>query len=147
MDYRELSKQEYTARINRVMDYIGKNLDSVIDLSLMADIASFSPYHFHRIFTFITGETPNNFVSRIRLEKAAVLLQDRPKESIREIAFECGFVNSSSFSRAFKSFFGISAKEFRELDKAMYVKDGIRYGKKCNDPGQGHRHGQQAVCR
>lgn len=129
MDYKELSRQEYTARINRVMDYIGKNISQVIDLSVMADIASFSPYHFHRIFTFITGETPNNFVSRIRLERAAVLLQDSTKDTISEIAFRCGFINVSSFSRAFKSFFGVSAKEFRRLDKAIYIKNGIRYSK------------------
>jgi AraC family transcriptional regulator len=130
MDYKELSRQEYIARINRVMDYIGKNLSQPIDLSVMADIASFSPYHFHRIFTFITGETPNNFVSRIRLERAASsLLQDRPKETISDIAFQCGFVNLSSFSRAFKSYFGVSAKEFRQLDKALYVKNGVRYSK------------------
>lgn len=131
MDYKELSRQEYTARINRVMDYIGKNISQVIDLSVMADIASFSPYHFHRIFTFITGETPNNFVSRIRLEKAASLLQDSTKDTISEIAFRCGFINVSSFSRAFKSFFGVSAKEFRRLDKAIYIKNGIRYSKNC----------------
>lgn len=131
MDYKELSRQEYTARINRVMDYIGKNISQVIDLSIMADIASFSPYHFHRIFTFITGETPNNFVSRIRLERAAVLLQDSTKDTISEIAFRCGFINVSSFSRAFKSFFGVSAKEFRRLDKAIYIKNGIRYSKNC----------------
>lgn len=131
MDHKELSRQEYTARINRVMDYIGKNISQVIDLSVMADIASFSPYHFHRIFTFITGETPNNFVSRIRLEKAASLLQDSTKDTISEIAFRCGFINVSSFSRAFKSFFGVSAKEFRRLDKAIYIKNGIRYSKNC----------------
>lgn len=131
MDYKELSRQEYTARINRVMDYIDKNISQVIDLSVMADIASFSPYHFHRIFTFITRETPNNFVSRIRLERAASLLQDSTKDTISEIAFRCGFINVSSFSRAFKSFFGVSAKEFRRLDKAIYIKNGIRYSKNC----------------
>lgn len=131
MDYKDLSRQEYTARINRVMDYIGKNICKPIDLSIMADIASFSPYHFHRIFTFIVGETPNNFVSRIKLEKAAQLLQDNKKLSISDIAFQCGFSNISSFSRAFKSNFEMSAKEFRLESKAIYVKDGIRYSKNC----------------
>lgn len=131
MDYKDLSKQEYTARINRVMDYIGQNISSPIDLSVMADIASFSPYHFHRIFTFIVGETPNSFVSRIKLEKAAQLLQDNKKLAISDIAFQCGFVNISSFSRAFKSNFGMSAKEFRLENKGIYVKNGIRYSKNC----------------
>lgn len=131
MDCKELSKQEYTARINRVMDFIGQNLDKTIDLSAMANIASFSPYHFHRIFAFVVGETPNNFLSRIRLEKAAQLLQDNPRATISDIAFQCGFVNASSFSRAFRGYFGTSASAFRMQEKAIFVKDGIRYGKNC----------------
>jgi len=143
MNSKELSKQEYTARINRVMDYIGQNLGRQIDLSAMAEIASFSPYHFHRIFAFIVGETPNNFVSRIRLEKSAQLLCDNPKEAVGDIAFRCGFVNVSSFSRAFRGHFGMTAKEFRELDKAIYVKDGIRYGKNCKPVSKIGKHTQQ----
>ncbi len=131
MNFNELSKQEYIARINRVMDYIGDNLDKPIDLSAMASIASFSPYHFHRIFTCIIGETPNNFLSRVRLEKAAQLLQDNKKTSISEIAFRCGFSNISSFSRAFRAYFGLSANEFRQQNKAIFIKDGVRYSKNC----------------
>jgi DNA gyrase inhibitor len=131
MDSKELSRQEYIARINRVMDYISQNIDKPLDLSVMADIASFSPYHFHRIFTFIVNETPNNFLLRIRLEKAGQLLQDNEHDTIGNIAFQCGFSNISSFSRAFKLFFGVSAKDFRLQEKAIYIKDGIRYGKNC----------------
>lgn len=131
MDVQEVSRQEYTARINRVMDYISDNLDKQIDLSTMAEIASFSPYHFHRIFTYILNETPNNFVSRLRLEKSAQILQDNPKVTIGDVASSCGFVNISSFSRAFKQYFGVSAKEFRTQGKAVYIKNGIRYSKNC----------------
>lgn len=131
MDVQEVSRQEYTARINRVMDFVSDNLDKQIDLSTMAEIASFSPYHFHRIFTYILNETPNNFVSRLRLEKAAQILQDNPKVTIGDVASRCGFVNISSFSRAFKQYFGVSAKEFRIQGKAVYIKNGIRYSKNC----------------
>lgn len=129
--YGRSSREEYVARINRVMDYIGNNLDGQIDLSVMADIASFSPYHFHRIFSYIVGETPNNFVMRIRLERAAQLLQDSPKLSILDISAKCGFINISSFSRAFKSYFGMSASSFRTQEKAIFIKNGIRYSKNC----------------
>lgn len=129
MDVQEISKQAYTARINKVMDYIGQHLDQPIDLSVMADVASFSPYHFHRIFTYLLNETPNNFVSRIKLEKAAQLLHDSPRSSITDIALRCGFCNASSFSRAFKQHFGVNATDFRQKSKAIFVKDGLRYSK------------------
>lgn len=143
MDSKELSRQEYTARINRVMDYIGQNLDQQIDLALMSEIASFSPYHFHRIFTAMVGETPNNFVSRIRLEKAAQLLRDDFKAAVSDIAFQCGFINASSFSRTFKAYFGLTTKEFREQETAIYVKNGIRYGKNCKAVSKIGKHPQQ----
>lgn len=131
MDSKQLSKQEYTTRINRVMDYIRLNLDKSFDLATLASVASFSPYHFHRIFTAMVGETPNNFVSRIKLEKAAQLLHNNPKASVSEVALACGFVNVSSFSRAFKGYFGLTTTEFRNQDKAIYIKDGVRYSKDC----------------
>lgn len=129
MDSKELSKQAYIARINRVMDYIGHHLSQQMNLTTMAEIASFSPYHFHRIFSYIVGETPNDFVLRIRLEKSAQLLYDNPKTPVGDIAFQCGFTNASSFSRAFKSHFGLTTKAFREQEKAIFIKDGIRYSK------------------
>lgn len=129
MNRKDISKQEYKARINKVMDYLARNLEKPIDLDLMAQIAAFSPYHFHRIFTFIVGETPNNFVSRIKLEKAAQMLHDNPYLPVSEIAFKCGFNSPSSFSRSFKAYFGMNTKIFRENDPPIYVKDGIRYSK------------------
>lgn len=132
MDSKDLSRKEYINRIIRVMEYIDQHLDQAIDLSKMADIASFSPFHFHRIFTLMTGETPNTYVSRIRLEKVGRLLQSETKRSIATIAFDCGFENLSSFSRAFKKQFNISAKEFRQEAKGIFSKEGIRYSKNGN---------------
>lgn len=129
MNSKEISRQEYTARINRVMDYVSTHLDQAFDLSTLAQIASFSPYHFHRIFTAMLGETPNSFVSRVRLEKSAHFLQNAPNLSVGEIAYNCGFNSISSFSRSFRKYFGIAAKDFRELDKSVYAKDGLRYSK------------------
>lgn len=129
MDSKDLSRKEYINRIIRVMEYIDEHTDEAIHLSQMACAASFSPFHFHRIFTWMTGETPNNYVSRIRLEKVARLLQNEVNKPISVIAFECGYENLSSFSRAFKKHFHRSAKEFRQEAKGIFSKDGIRYSK------------------
>ncbi len=70
---------EYKSRINNVIDYIESNLKSEMTLDKLADVANFSSFHFHRIFKTIIGETLNQFIQRIRIEKAAALLINNPK--------------------------------------------------------------------
>lgn len=69
MNIQEKSKIEYRSRINRVMDYIDIHLDQPLELKSIAEIANFSPFHFHRIFTFLIGETPIDYIQRLRIEK------------------------------------------------------------------------------
>lgn len=71
MNIQDRSRIEYRSRINRVMDYIDQHLDQTLELKTIAEIANFSPFHFHRIFTFLIGETPIDYIQRIRVEKAA----------------------------------------------------------------------------
>ncbi len=101
-------KKTYTENINRAIDYIEKHLSEEITLEKLAEVACYSPFHFHRIFEAETGETPRNFIERNKLEKAAALLYHNRHKSISEIADACGFSSISTFSRAFKKFFGVS---------------------------------------
>jgi AraC family transcriptional regulator len=111
---REQLRKEYISRINRVIDYISENLDGDLRLEILAKEACFSIYHFHRIFKGMVGETVNDFIRRIRIEKAASLLAGQPGRSITSIALDCGFSGSATFAREFKSRFGVSASAFRE---------------------------------
>jgi len=104
---------EYISRINRTFDYIESNIEKPMTLEELATIANFSKFHFNRIFHSIVGETPFQFILRIRLEKAATLILANKKESISEIAYKCGFSDISIFSRNFKSYFHISASQYR----------------------------------
>ncbi|HDQ44281.1 MAG TPA: AraC family transcriptional regulator [bacterium] len=104
---------EYTARINRVIDYIEQNLDRPMTLEELAGVANFSKYHFHRIFAAQIGETLNQFIQRIRIERAAGLLVNNPDKSIIEVAFDCGFSGYAPFARAFRDTFGMSASRWR----------------------------------
>lgn len=108
------TRREYVARINRVIDYIGANLDRPLGLEELAAVAAFSPFHFHRIFKAMVGESIAEFTSRLRLERAAGRLLNHPHASITEIALDCGFSSSSHFARAFKRHFGTSAGRYRE---------------------------------
>jgi len=121
--------EEYRARINRVIDHIEANIDRDLSLSELADVAHFSPFHFHRIFRAMIGETLNGFIQRIRLEKAAMKLALNPRESITEIATECGFSGPSAFARAFKESFGMSASQWRSGGHSQYSKNGKRNSK------------------
>lgn len=106
------SENEYKKRIDHVLDYIQEHLFEPINLEKIATEAYFSPFHFHRIFTSITGETPNDYVVRLRLEKAANMLFVRRNTTITDIAYTCGFSSPAVFSRSFKKHFGISASSF-----------------------------------
>ena len=129
MDIKEINRQEYISRINKVMNYVDRHLDSTLNLSVLAGVANYSPYHFHRIFTVMTGETPNAYIQRKRVERAAMFLQNDPKISITQIAYACGFGSVSLFSRSFRAYFGTTAKEYRMREKAVFAKDGLRYSK------------------
>jgi AraC family transcriptional regulator len=129
MNAKSRSKQEYISRINKVMDYVEKHFNEEITLDKIAQIACFSPFHFHRIFSTLTNETLNTFIQRLRIEKAAQQLRNEENISISEIAFNCGFGSTAHFSRTFRKYFGLTAKEFRETEKAVFAKDGLYYSK------------------
>lgn len=105
---------EYQSRINRVMDYIEANLAETHTLEQLAHVALFSKYHFHRIFQAMTGETPFQFLTRLRVEKAASLLLYSPSLTISEIGYQCGFSTPALFSRTFRQFFTVSPGQWRK---------------------------------
>lgn len=112
----EALRAEYLGRVNRVIDHIERNLDRSLPLEELAKVAHFSPYHFHRIFGAMVGETLHRFVQRLRVERAAAMLVANPGRSITEIAIDCGFSSSATFARAFKDAFGMSATQWRDHD-------------------------------
>lgn len=63
---------DYKNRVNRVFGFIDENLESDLSLKTISEIAFFSPFHFHRVFTFITAETLNEYVIKRRIEKSAL---------------------------------------------------------------------------
>jgi AraC family transcriptional regulator len=104
--------QHYQDRVNRVLDYIGEHLDGELSLARLSRIGCFSPFHFHRIFQGVTGETLNSHVRRVRLERAAMLLRTSPEMRITDVALETGFAGTAEFSRAFKSHFNRTASSW-----------------------------------
>lgn len=107
----------YRHRIQAVTHHVQQNIHRPFTLVELADVAGFSPYHFHRIFAGMTGETVGVFVRRLRLELAAGQLEFTPK-SVTRIAKEACYDSLEAFSRAFKIHFGLTPSAFRELAPA-----------------------------
>lgn len=61
----------------------------------------------------VTGMPPHEYIRKIRMQRAAELLQD-PAQSIAEVSYQTGFEDPSYFSRTFKEYFGITASQFRK---------------------------------
>lgn len=106
-------QEEYISRINHVFRFIDEHIDADLSLQNVSDIAHFSPFHFHRIFKTITGETLNEFVTRRRIERAASYLIQKGNRTITELSIQVGFNDHTSFTRSFRKFYGISPTQFR----------------------------------
>jgi len=107
------TQKEYARRLNAALDDIDRNIADDISLDKLAAVACFSPYHFHRIFSALVGEPPAEYVRRLRLEKAAILLVNEPSTSVTTIALSCGFSTSALFCRLFKARFGMTPTAWR----------------------------------
>ncbi|MDH7445866.1 AraC family transcriptional regulator [Aquimarina sp. 2201CG14-23] len=108
------TQKEYIGRINLALRYIDDHLDTDLSLESIAKVAIYSPFHFHRIFKAIIGETLNIYINRRRIEKAATVLMHKKEVSVSELSLQYGFKSNSSFTRAFKNFYGVSPTEFRK---------------------------------
>lgn len=122
---------EYILRINQIFEFIDENLGSDLSLKRVAEAAFFSPFHFHRIFKSITGETLNEYVTRRRIERSALDLLHK-KMNVAEVAHNYGYGDNSSFSKAFKKHFSISPQGFRKQNPHRHSK--IRQLESKNEP-------------
>jgi AraC family transcriptional regulator len=124
---RRATSDAYVERVNLAIDYIVTHLEEPLRLVEVARAAKVSPFHFHRIFQVLMGETIADFVKRLRLDKALTMMAlSAPRTrrpSLTKIALACGFSSSSDFSRSFKQRFGVAPSAFglaawRETHKA-----------------------------
>ena len=100
------------ARVNRAIDHVLQNLDGDLRLETVASVAAFSPFHFHRVFQAVTGETLLGFVKRVRMERALRAMVHQPTLPLTEVALMAGFSSSSEFSRSFRKRFGDAPSRF-----------------------------------
>lgn len=126
---KEITRKVYQERILRVLTYIQRHLDEPLELNELAAIAYFSPFHFHRVFRGLVGESLMEHIRRLRLERAAHRLRTTGR-SILDIALEAGYETHESFTRAFRSQFGLAPSSAREgvcLTETAGHRSGVHY--------------------
>ena len=101
------------SRIYQTLTYIRKHLDSRLDIGTLADKACMSRDHYIRVFKRETGETPNVYITKRRLERAELALVTSDL-SIKDIAKTLGYGDCSYFNRVFKQSEGVSPQQYRE---------------------------------
>ena len=107
-----LLEDELFRRLCRSRDYLAAGLDRPLRLADAAREACLSPYHYHRLFTRTFGETPHEFLTRMRMDLARrLLVQDRLP--VTEVCFAVGYESLGSFSSRFRRLVGYSPSEFQ----------------------------------
>jgi AraC family transcriptional regulator len=102
----------YADRLERVFTWLADHLDETVDLTRLADVACLSPYHFHRVYRAVQGETVTETVRRLRLHRAAVELITG-ELPMRRIARRAGYGSQEAFTRAFKTAYGATPGRYR----------------------------------
>jgi len=118
------TKDDYIKSVCRVILYIEQNYKDNLTLEELSKVASFSKYHFHRIFKSIANENLSDYIRRVRLQSTT--LKFKTNQRITEIALTSGYETNASFSKAFKKHFGITPKEFSKNAK---IKKGLKMQK------------------
>jgi len=103
---------DHARRIARAMALLADRIDDPPSLDALADAAAFSPYHFHRAYRMLAGETPAETLARLRLSRAAVALlkTDAP---MAQVAPGAGYGSVAAFTRAFRDAHGIPPGAYR----------------------------------
>jgi AraC-like DNA-binding protein len=100
-----LINDETFRRLCRARDLLAAEYQSQIFLDVAAREACLSPFHFHRLFRSTFGETPHDFLTRRRMDRARHLLASG-EMTVTEVCFEVGYSSLGSFSSKFQSLIG-----------------------------------------
>lgn len=106
--------------VNRIINYLNENYEQKISLEQIAHNMYLSPVYISKIFKEETGESPINYLIKIRLEKAREILLEDNCGSIKSIANLVGYEDVYHFSKLFKKYYGMSPLYYKK--KAMCKK-------------------------
>ena len=110
------TREEVHRRVERAREYLHGRYREDVSLEELARVACLSPYHFHRAFAQVFGETPRCYRTRLRLEQARHLLA-RGEMPVTEVCLESGFESLGSFSTLYRRRFGVSPRQQKRCQR------------------------------
>ena len=127
--------KEQTLAVQRMQDYIEVNLAKDISLSDLAQVSLFSPWYSYRLFRDYLGLTPTEYIRRLRLSQAAIRLRDE-KNRVIDVAFDLGFSNVDTFTRAFFRAFGLNPSDYAKnpVPIPLFIPYGAKYRELRREP-------------
>ena len=100
--------------VKKIINYLNENYEHKISLDQIAHNMYLSPVYISKIFKEETGESPINYLIKIRLEKARDILMTSDSGSIKNIANSVGYDDVYHFSKLFKKYYGISPLYYKK---------------------------------
>jgi AraC-like DNA-binding protein len=114
-----LVNDETFRRLCRARDLLAEEFRSQIFLDTAAREACLSPFHFHRLFHSTFGETPHDFLTRRRMERARHLLASG-EMTVTEVCLEVGYSSLGSFSSKFQSLVGLPPTQYQRQIRRVF---------------------------
>ncbi len=115
-----LGVQTDEPRLRKAMLLIERNMASPLSASFVARHAGMSLRQMERLFKAEVGMAPTAWALKLRLNHARFLLLNG-RDSVRDVALQCGFVSSSHFARSFRALFGTVPQKVREANSRMPI--------------------------
>lgn len=97
--------------IHRAIQYLHDHFDERLTVADLANVAGISPPHFTRLFRRETGQSPLNYLIRVRIQRSRMLLR-AGTDTVTSVALKCGFATPSHFTDCFRKQCGVSPSDY-----------------------------------
>jgi AraC-like DNA-binding protein len=114
-----LVEYETFARLVRSRDFLAANISQRLKLGDAARVACLSPFHYHRMFARAFGQTPHEFLTELRLDRAKALLAN-DNLAVTDVCLEVGYSSLGTFSSTFSAVVGCSPSDYRRTVRRVF---------------------------
>ncbi|HWP69434.1 MAG TPA: helix-turn-helix domain-containing protein, partial [Rectinemataceae bacterium] len=115
---REHTREDMVRAVRHMQDYILLNVRDKISANDLARAAGYSVWHAQRMFRELTGQPPFEYIRRLRLSQAALVLRDKPSR-VLDVALDFMFDSHEGFTRSFSKEFGVTPADYRRQPRPV----------------------------